>query len=135
MEKRLIQLIHIGKSSLSWDDETYRAVLCRLTGKSSSSRCTDIEGEKILSYMKEQGFEPTPKKQYGKKPRVAASRQTVLNKIEALLAERDLPWAYAEQMAQHMFKKHYIIWLDDNQLRKLMQALIVNAKRRNQRGE
>lgn len=135
MEKRLIQLIHVGKSSLNWDDDTYRSVLYRLTGKSSSSRCTDAEGDKILSYMKEQGFEPTAKKQYGTKPRVAASRQTVLNKIEALLAERDLPWAYAEQMTKHMFKKHYIIWLDDIQLRKLMQALIVDAKRRNKRGE
>jgi len=135
MEKKLIQLIHVGKSSLNWDDDTYRSVLYRLTGKSSSARCTDAEGDKILSYMKEQGFEPTAKKKYGAKPRVAASRQTVLNKIEALLAERDLPWAYAEQMANHMFKKHYIIWLDDTQLRKLMQALIVDAKRRNKRGE
>lgn len=135
MEKRLIQLIHVGKSALSWDDETYRAVLYRISGKSSSSLCTDAEGEKVLAFMKEKGFEPTAKKSYGKKPRVAASRQTVLNKIEALLCERDLPWAYAEQMAKHMFKKHVIMWLDDIQLRKLMQALIVDAKRRNKRGE
>lgn len=132
MEKRLIQLIHVGKSSLKWDDDTYRDVIYRLTGKSSSAHCNDAEGEKIINYMKEKGFEPVAKKRYGKKPRVAANRQTVLNKIEALLADSDRPWAYAEQMAKHMFKKSYIVWLDDAQLTKLMQALIIDAKRRSQ---
>ncbi|EKN3995782.1 regulatory protein GemA, partial [Yersinia enterocolitica] len=33
MDKKLIQLIHVGKSALAWDDETYRDVIYRLTGK------------------------------------------------------------------------------------------------------
>lgn len=131
MKRRLTQLIHIGKAELGWDDAMYRSALSRLTGKTSTTRCTLDELESVLAYLKAQGFQPKAAKQHGRRPRVALQRKQVLSKIEALLTEANRPWGYAEKMAQHMFKIHFIDWLSDTQLTKLMQALIVDAARRN----
>ncbi|HDL8284761.1 TPA: regulatory protein GemA [Yersinia enterocolitica] len=130
MDKKLIQLIHVGKSALAWDDETYRDVVYRLTGKTSSAKCSIEQQERIVAYMRAHGFEPKPTKQYGRRPSVPATKETVLKKIEALLADAGRPWSYAESMAQHMFKVRYVDWLPLERLTKLMQALIIDAKRR-----
>ncbi|QBH95484.1 regulatory protein GemA [Limnobaculum zhutongyuii] len=126
----LIQLIHIGKNALQWSDDVYRDVLYRITGCTSAKQCKPEQQQKILDYMKEQGFTPEKKKDHGRRPNVSAGRERTLNKIEALLTDASRPWGYAESMASHMFKQPVIEWLTDSQLTKLMQALIVDARRR-----
>lgn len=128
-QRRMIGAIKAGQTALGWDDVTYRSVLARLTGKSSSTLCTLAELEQIKEYMHQQGY-PRKAKKHGRKPSVPASKKTVLGKIEALLADAKRPWQYAETMAQHMFGVRYVDWLDIQQLTKLMQALIIDAKRR-----
>ncbi|MBN3237690.1 regulatory protein GemA [Pectobacterium versatile] len=130
----MIGAIKAGQSALGWDDATYRSVLARLTGKSSSTLCTITELEKVKEYMHQQGW-PRKAKSHGRKPSVPASKKTVLGKIEALLADAGRPWKYAETMAQQMFGVRYIDWLDIQQLTKLMQALIIDAKRRKKAAE
>lgn len=129
MRNKKIQLIHIGKSSLGWSDDVYRDVLYRITGCTSSKGCKLELLDKVLDYMKGQGFTPE-KKKHGRKPSVSAGRTRTLNKIEALLADAERPWDYAESMSQRMFQQRVIEWLDDSQLTKLMQALIIDARRR-----
>lgn len=63
-EKRLIAQIHIGKTQLGLDDETYRALLRRCTGKISCTDMTVSELHKTLHVLKQQGFKP---KRAGKK--------------------------------------------------------------------
>ncbi|MEQ9868579.1 regulatory protein GemA [Pectobacterium odoriferum] len=133
-QRRMIGAIKAGQSALSWDDETYRSVLTRLTGKSSSTLCTITELEKVKEYMHQQGW-PRKAKKHGRKPSVPASKKAALSKIEALLADASRPWQYAETMAQNMFGVRYINWLDIQQLTKLMQALIIDAKRRKKAAE
>ncbi|MCW2480507.1 gp16 family protein [Candidatus Symbiopectobacterium sp. NZEC135] len=128
-QRRMIGAIKAGQAALGWDDVTYRSVLARLTGKPSSTLCTVAELEQVKEYMHQQGY-PRKAKKHGRKPSVPASKKTVLNKIEALLADAKRPWQYAETMAQHMFGVRYVDWLDIQQLTKLMQALIIDAKRR-----
>ncbi|MBG6243254.1 MAG: regulatory protein GemA [Candidatus Symbiopectobacterium sp. Dall1.0] len=128
-QRRMIGAIKAGQTALGWDDVTYRSVLARLTGKSSSTQCTVSELGQVKEYMHQQGY-PRKAKKHGRKPSVPASKKTVLGKIEALLADAKRPWQYAETMAQHMFGVRYVDWLDSQQLTKLMQALIIDAKRR-----
>ena len=65
---RYIQLIHIGKSTLKMDDETYRSVLRILTKKESCSDMTQLELDKVLQHLKTLGFIPiASKKRSGKK--------------------------------------------------------------------
>jgi phage gp16-like protein len=53
----LIQLIHVGKSKLGWDDEAYRAFLGGVCGKDSAADMTEQELNVALSVMRKQGFE------------------------------------------------------------------------------
>ncbi|ECI2309167.1 regulatory protein GemA [Salmonella enterica] len=132
--KRLISAIHAGQSFLGWDDATYRGVLCRLTGKRSSTKCSIRELEDVKEYMHRQGYPRKAPKGKGRRPKVANRRKAILSKIEALLAEGGLSWAYAEGIASHMYKQHVIEWLDDDQLHGVMVALTQRARRQGRSG-
>ncbi|EDZ8079244.1 regulatory protein GemA [Salmonella enterica] len=132
--KRLIGAIKAGQSFLGWDDATYRGVLYRLTGKRSSTKCSIRELEDVKEYMHSQGFPRKAPKGKGRRPNVANRRKALLSKIEALLAEGGLSWAYAEGIASHMYKQHVIEWLDDEQLYGVMVALIKQARRQGRSG-
>ncbi|EAA9529607.1 regulatory protein GemA [Salmonella enterica subsp. enterica] len=127
MKRNLIRIIHTGKSRLGWDDETYRDVLFRQTGKRSARDCSVSELEKTVLYMRTQGFAPSSR---GRRPRVATGRKAILSKIEALLAEAGRPWGYLDGIVVRMLgEKKPVEWLDDEQLYKVMQMLIVDAAR------
>ncbi|TKI08644.1 gp16 family protein [Martelella alba] len=131
--KALIGAIKAGQAFLQWDDDTYRHVLYRLTGKTSSTRCSLEELQKLREYMHEQGFPRKVAKRHGRRPNPGLSKRQVLGKIEALLADAGRPWDYAQTMCQHMFQVQRLDWLTQEQFTKLMQALIIDAKRRGKR--
>lgn len=132
--KRLIGVIKTGQSLLGWDDVTYRSVLVRLTGKSSSTKCSIRELEDVKEYMHSKGFPRQAPKGKGRRPKVANRRKAMLAKIEALLADSGLSWAYAEGIASHMYGQKVIEWLDDEQLHSVMIALIQRARREGRSG-
>ncbi|BCL49825.1 GemA protein [Citrobacter koseri] len=129
----LIGAIKAGQNWLQWDDVTYRSVLRRLTGKVSATKCSLPELQVIREHMHQQGFPRPRSRKHGRRPSVPCRRKAVLGKIEALLADAGRPWNYAEGLASHMFRQHVIEWLTDEQLTKLMQALIIDAKRREEK--
>lgn len=59
---KLIQLIHIGKSKLCLDDETYRSLLVSMTSKDSTKTMNIGELNKVLARLKQLGFVVTHKK-------------------------------------------------------------------------
>lgn len=59
---KLIQLIHIGKSKLCLDDDTYRSLLISMTSKDSTKAMTIGELNKVLARLKQLGFVVTHKK-------------------------------------------------------------------------
>lgn len=56
---KLIQLIHIAKSQLHIDEESYRAMLHRHAGVTSSTQMTVVELTKFLHELEEKGFKNT----------------------------------------------------------------------------
>jgi len=52
--------IHVAKKQLRLDDDTYRSILQRVTGKSSSAEMTPAERSSVLTEFRKLGFEPTP---------------------------------------------------------------------------
>lgn len=54
-KSRLIQLVKIGQNQLGMDDFSYRAMLQRLTNKSSSTKCTVVELHKIIHELQQKG--------------------------------------------------------------------------------
>ena len=55
--------IHIAKSQLGMDDDTYREVLKSATGKTSSAQMGVVELHKALQAFKDRGFKSRPPKQ------------------------------------------------------------------------
>ncbi|WP_420984196.1 gp16 family protein [Enterobacter mori] len=130
--KKLIGAIKAGQTFLGWDDALYRQTLARLTGKTSSTKCSLQELQAVKEYMHEAGF-PRQSRKHGRRPSVAVTREGLLSKVEALLADAGRPWSYAESMAKRMFSRERVDWLTTEELTKLMQALAVDASRRAKR--
>lgn len=128
--KTAIQLIHIAKNQLGLDDGTYRQMLTSVTGKNSCSKMTITELQQVLDHLKAKGFKTKAPRKHGKRPNPGKNRQALMSKIEALLADGELPWNYAHAMAQRMFKVEKVDWLEPDQLHKLVGALAMNARRR-----
>ena len=59
---RLIKLIHIGKSKLGMEEDTYRLMLQSIGNKSSTTQMTISELEKVLEHLKSRGFKVVPNK-------------------------------------------------------------------------
>lgn len=66
--KKLIQKVKIAQKQLNQDDETYRAVLNSVTGKTSSTKMKAWELENVLKRMRELGFKDKPPKKSGTRP-------------------------------------------------------------------
>lgn len=53
-----ISALHIAKKQLGLDDDTYRAKLANLTGKTSAKDLTEAERAHVLAVFRNEGFEP-----------------------------------------------------------------------------
>lgn len=53
---RSIAAMHVAKKQLGLDDDTYRAALIKVTGKSSSADMSESERQKVLEHFRASGF-------------------------------------------------------------------------------
>ncbi|UCZ84438.1 regulatory protein GemA [Pseudomonas sp. L5B5] len=132
MNRRNQQLskIHIAKKELSLDDETYRSLLSRVTGKSSAKDLSPVQVAAVLSELERLGWQP---KKGRAKPKPTADRAKLVGKIEAQLAEAGRPWEYGDGMAKRMYQVERLEWLDSLQLRGVVTALAKDAQRNGRR--
>ncbi|RZN53539.1 regulatory protein GemA [Avibacterium paragallinarum] len=81
---KYIQLIHIAKQKLGMDDLSYRTMLERLTGKSSTKQMTIPELTKVYNELENKGFKKTSRK--GKSPSTTQlkTKSNIAKKILAL---------------------------------------------------
>ncbi|MGF6156990.1 phage gp16-like protein [Ensifer sp. KUDG1] len=52
--------IHVAKKKLGLDDDSYRAKLTHITGKSSTKDMTEQERQRVLAVFRNEGFQPVP---------------------------------------------------------------------------
>lgn len=121
---RQLSQIHIAKTQLGLDDETYRAMLHTIARVRSSSDLDEHGRAQVLDHLKARGFKP--KRKGRSKP--ADSRELLVRKIRAQLGDR--PESYADGIARHMFGVERFEWCEPKQLQKIVQALAVDAKRK-----
>ncbi|WP_188009227.1 gp16 family protein [Grimontia hollisae] len=137
---RLIKLIHIGKRELGLDDETYRALLQRETGKESCKSMLNSELDTVLRAMERQGFKrkKSPKTNH-RKNRLSPKTQglpTVISKIRALwitMAKegiiRDGSEAALNAYVRRMTKRQsdvgidQLAWCGDKQTQLILESL------------
>lgn len=86
-KKKLVQLIHIGKSKLCLDDETYRTLLETTTGKTSTKEMTLGELDKVMTRLKQLGFTPTAPKSAGKIKQDKEPQAKLIRHLWAYLAQ------------------------------------------------
>jgi len=56
--RALLAKVHLAKKDLRLDDDTYRDVLERITGRRSSAECSVSELENLVAHFRTQGFVP-----------------------------------------------------------------------------
>ncbi|EHK89837.1 gp16 family protein [Aggregatibacter actinomycetemcomitans] len=81
---KLIQLIHIAKSKLGIDELSYRILLERTTGKTSSTKMTVGELLKVYDLMKQKGFKPQVKRGMSPTSERAVVKSRITHKIRAM---------------------------------------------------
>ncbi|MFK3859312.1 gp16 family protein [Pseudoalteromonas rhizosphaerae] len=79
---KLIQLIHIAKSQLGLDDDTYRAALLGSAGKTSCSQMSWSELNQVLEHFKKAGFKTKAKRRLS--PKSDPKQHGEINKIRAI---------------------------------------------------
>ena len=131
--KRDLAQIHIAKTQLGLDDGTYRDMLWSVAKVRSSRDLTTTARLRVLQHLKEKGWKKKlPNKlQRGKSPTTALDKEALMGKIAALLTELQLPWNYANGIAQQMFKIERIDWCTASQLHKIVAALMYKARKQN----
>jgi hypothetical protein len=60
--KKMIQLIHVGKSKMGLSDDAYRAILDGVCGKQSCADMTMRQLAAVLRAMRGNGFEQSPRR-------------------------------------------------------------------------
>lgn len=71
IKRGLIGKLHVAKAQLALADDSYRALLERITGKASSAACSVTELEAVLAEFVRLGFKPkkaAPKRAAAKRP-------------------------------------------------------------------
>ena len=80
----MLAKVHIARKELALDDDSYRAILKRITGQTSSAGLPDRQLDAVLTEFKRLGW--TPKKGGADKHRPASAKAHV-NKIFAVWAD------------------------------------------------
>ncbi|MCP1616592.1 uncharacterized protein DUF1018 [Pseudomonas sp. SLBN-26] len=128
--------IQIARRQLGMDDDTYRAMLMRTVGATTSKGLTPRQIGRVLAELERLGFQPTsPRKSPAGRQTAepAPERAALIGKINAQLAEAERTIAYADGMARRMFQVERVEWCDPDQLRRLVAALAYDAKRHGRR--
>jgi len=103
--KTKCRAIHVARRQLELDDATYRAALKRAAGVTSSKDINSVaKADAVLDEMSRLGFQHKPKITPGRHKGAPSTLATepYMQKIEALLADMELPWAYAEKIAENI---------------------------------
>lgn len=82
----MLAKVHIAKKELALAEDDYRALLVRITGKSSSRDCSEGELDRLLSEFKRLGWKP---KTNGAASGVKKSGKPHVRKVYALWGELD----------------------------------------------
>ncbi|WP_165676501.1 gp16 family protein [Metapseudomonas otitidis] len=128
--------IQIARRQLGMDDDTYRAMLMRTVGATTSKGLTPRQIGRVLAELERLGFQPTsPRKAPAGRQTAepAPERAALIGKIERQLAEAERTITYADGMARRMFQVERVEWCDPDQLRRLVAALAYDAKRHGRR--
>lgn len=128
-------VIHIAKAQTGMTDDEYRALLSSVGVKSS----TALNGKTFGVVMKEfekLGFRTTSaagskrsRKLKRKVNNLPGGKRNLMKKLEAIVLDMNLSWAYVDSIARSRFKVDTVQWLEVGDLYKLVQMMVIHQKR------
>lgn len=124
-------VLHVARSQLGLSEQEYRDLLGSV-GVSSSRELTFVGFSEIMDRLRAAGFRPSHSsaQKSGMQNKPAREKEPMISKIGAILAEMKLPWSYADGIAKKMFAVDRLRWCSTEQVRKVLQALIVYQQRK-----
>lgn len=125
LRNRELAQIHIAKTQLGMEDETYRAMLWTVARVKSAADLDWTGRKRVLEHMKACGA----KLGGVRPPRAAPDRAALVGKIGAQLTDMGLSWQYGHGMSKQMFKVAKVEWCSPEQLRKIVAALAYKQKK------
>lgn len=130
--RRELAKIHLAAKQLGMDDDTYRDMLWAIARVRSAKDLDEAGRRRVLDHLKAVGFKPKPGSPRAGRPHNLGSeeRGPQLAKIEAMLTSAGRAWAYADGIAKKMFHVDRVTFCNPEQLRKIIAALVYDAKRR-----
>ena len=124
-------LIHVAKAKIGMTDDEYRAMLSGF-GVASSTELDRLKFTRVMRHFKKMGFQARPgapnAEAYASSD-VEASEARLKKKIKAMSAEMHLSRTYLDAIARRMFSVDAWIWLNADQLRRLVAVLCYHQKR------
>lgn len=139
----MLAKVHVAKKELGLDDETYRAVVKRVTGQASAAECGHDQLEHLLNDFRSKGWKPKARKPESPTAAPAAASSTarpadhaVAGKARALWISlhqlgviRDPSERALEAFAKRQLKVECLQWADQSQGYRLIEALKAMALR------
>jgi phage gp16-like protein len=127
---RDLKLIHIARKDMAWDENTYRAILERVTGKTSAAALDARERKAVIDDFVRLGWRVKSHKGHRRPGPVPEDRQRLIWKIGAYLADAGRTWAYADGIARRVCKVDSLRFCTPEQLHKIVAALEYDQRRR-----
>ncbi len=119
LSPRMIKLIHVAKSKVSMDEDTYRALLSRFGAKKSTDRCLQpVHYFEMMKVFAQLGFIPT-----AKPATPAGGTRGQMREIERLCREHKVDDHRFNGILRHVTGRDALKWCDRRDLSKLIQAL------------
>lgn len=128
--RALLARAHLGQKLMGLDAGEWRVFLRDETGRDSCRDLDDAALERLIQTMQARGVRFTPPARAGARPKSldsTSARAPQLRKIEALLADSKLPWAYAHAIAKRMFHKDRVQLCDKDEMTAVITALTRRA--------
>lgn len=129
--RRELAKIHLATKQLGLDEETYRSMLWTVA-RVHSAKDLDAAGRaRVLEHLRSRGFRS---RRMGRTT-PAGDKVKLVAKIRAMLTSAQRPDEYADGMSRKMFGVERFEWCDPDQLRRIVAALVYDAKRHREKME
>ncbi|MDB5432401.1 MAG: regulatory protein GemA [Caulobacter sp.] len=131
--RQALAKVHIAKKDLGLDDDTYRAMLTRITGHASASECTAGQLGKVLDEMKAKGWNAAKpgsgiKAHAASHPSAKKARAMWIS-LHQLGVVREAGEKALEAFARRQLQVQRLQWADQGLTYKLIEALKAMAVR------
>ena len=135
--------VHAACRQLGMDEDTRRDMLQNVAGVRSTTKLNLKACDLVLEHLRQRGAVRTPKaRNVGQHPGTPETNRPgageLMSKIEAQLADMNLPWAYAQSILKHVSADKQagkpgvekLEWATPEQLHKVVAALAYEQEKR-----